>query len=285
MEHRSECNICKGTSFRKVYTYRTHRVLRCNRCKTLCRDVIFNREESEKLYSEEYFCNLQKDFFHSNRELRERAFRKKIGIIDSVYPSKGRLLDLGCAVGTFLKVAREDSWAVEGIEISEYAAKYAVEKEDLSVHNGDLRDITLPSESFDVVTMWDMVDHSETPNDVIKEVHRILKPGGIVAMDTFMDDSLLFAVANVIYKLTFGIVKGPSCKAHPIHHSHYFSTKTFRLLLETNGFEIIFQKGSYLEGAVTSLGTMGKIVVSFFNGLSHIIGREMELCIVGRKAG
>lgn len=285
MEKRSECNICKGTTFKAVYKYKTHGVVKCNRCKTLSRDVIFDRSESEKLYSEEYFCDLQKDFFHSNRELRERAFQNKLEIIDSLYPSKGRLLDLGCAIGTFLKVAREDSWEVEGVEISEYAANYAVEKENLTVHNGDLLDMKLPSDSFDVVTMWDMVDHSEVPNDVVKEVHRILKPGGIVAMDTFMDDALLFTMANAMYKLTLGKVEGPSFKAHPIHHSHYFSTKTFKNLLESNGFEVIFQKGSSLEGAVTSLGTIGKLVVSFSNGVSRIIGKEMELCIVGRKAG
>jgi SAM-dependent methyltransferase len=129
------------------------------------------------------------------------------------------------------------------------------------------------------------VDHSETPNDIVKEVFRILKPGGIVAMDTFMDDALLFTLANFMYKLTFGIVKKPSQKAHPIHHSHYFSTRTFKYLLKSNGFDVIFQKGSYLEGAVTSLGTIGKKVVSLFNGLSRFMGKEMELCIVGRKAG
>jgi len=283
MEKRSECNICSGTSFREVYKFRTHGVLRCTRCKTLCRDVIFNREESEKLYSEEYFCDLQKDFFHRNRALRERAFRNKIGIIDSVYPSKGRLLDLGCAIGTFLKVAREDSWEVEGVELSAYAAKYAVEKENLTVHNGDLLDMKLPSESFDVVTMWDMVDHSEVPNDIVKEVYRILKPGGIVAMDTFMDDALLFTLANVMYKTTFGMVKGPSFKAHPIHHSHYFSTGTFKYLLESNRFEVISQRGSYLEGAVTSLGAVGKKVISLFNVLSRFMGKEMTLLIAGRK--
>jgi 2-polyprenyl-3-methyl-5-hydroxy-6-metoxy-1,4-benzoquinol methylase len=283
MEKRTECNICSGTSFTTVYKYKTHGVLRCNRCKTLCRDIVFNREESERLYSEDYFCDLQKDFFHSNRELRERAFRNKIEIIDKLYPSKGRLLDLGCAIGTFLKVAREDSWEVEGIELSKYAANYAVEKENLTVHNGDLLDMKLPSNSFDVVTLWDMVDHSETPNDVIKEVYRILKPGGIAAMDTFMDDALLFAMANYMYKFSFGMIKGPSFKAHPIHHSHYFSTETFKSLLESNGFEVIFRKGSYLEGSVTSVGTIGKVVVSIFNTMSRFIGREMELCIVGKK--
>jgi len=283
LKKRSECNICNGTSFKTMYKYEIYGVMRCNHCNTLCRDIIFERDESERLYSKDYFCDLQKDFFYDNKEIRERAFRSKIEIVNKLYPSKGRLLDLGCAIGTFLKVARDDLWEVEGIELSEYAANYARGKENLTVYTGDLLEMKLPSDSFDVVTMWDMVDHSETPNDIVKEVYRILKPGGIVAMDTFMDDALLFSLANYLYKFTLGVIKGPSQKAHPIHHSHYFSTKTFKYLLESNGFDVIFQKGSYLEGAVTSLGAIGKKVVSFFNGLSRFMGKEMELCIVGRK--
>ena len=283
MKKRKLCNICDGSIFKAIYRLKDFNIIQCQKCNTLCRDVVFERNESEQLYKEDYFCDLQNDFFFKNKELREKAFESKIAIINKFYPQSGKLLDIGCATGTFLKVARQNGWDVEGVEISEFASNYSIEKEGLKIYNCDLMDVKLPSCSVDAVTMWDMIDHSEFPSEIIKEVNRILKPAGIIAMDTFMEDSLLITLANYAYRFSFGLIRYPACKAHPLHHSHYFSTKTFRYLLESNNFEVIFKKGSNLDARIVSLGFFGKIIVFFVNLLTKVIGRELEMLIVGRK--
>jgi len=283
MQKRKVCNICGNNSFKTIYRLRDFNVIRCQKCSTLCRDIVFERAESEQLYSKDYFCDLQKDFFFGNEKLREKAFIDKMSIIDNLYPRKGKLLDIGCATGMFLKVAKQRGWSVQGVEISRFAADYAIKKEGLNVHNCDLLDVKFPSCSFDVVTMWDAVDHSESPSEIIGEVHRILKPGGIVALDTFMEDGLLFALANCAYKLSFGFVKYPSHKAHPLHHSHYFSRETFKYLLESHGFEVICQKSTNLDAKVVRCGLFEKKIVGLINLLTHFVGKEMEMLIVGRK--
>ena len=284
MQKRRTCNICGNDSFKTIYRLRDFNVIRCQKCSTLCRDIVFERAESEQLYSKDYFCELQKEFFFGNEKLREKAFRDKMSIIDNLYPRKGKLLDIGCATGMFLKVAKKGGWCVQGVEISRFASDYAIDKEGLNVHNCDLLDVKAPSSSFDVVTMWDAVDHSESPSEIIGEVYRILKPGGIVALDTFMVDGLLFALADCAYKLSFGFVKYPSYKGYPLHHSHYFSRKTIKYLLKSHGFEIILQKGSNLDEKIVRCGFFGKKIVGLTNLLTHIVGKEMEMLIVGRKS-
>ncbi|MFH1508127.1 MAG: class I SAM-dependent methyltransferase [Candidatus Omnitrophota bacterium] len=283
MQTRKECNICQNNEFKLAYRFNNFNVIRCLKCDTLCRDIIFDKEESKNLYAKDYFCDLQEDYFFKNIALRQKAFQRKVSIINSLYPQKGRLLDLGCATGLFVKEAVGSGWDAEGVEFSEFAARHAKEIEGLNVRQGDLMDMHYPAEHFDVVTMWDMVDHSEFPKDIVNEVYRILKPGGIVAMDTFMEDGIIFLLANYLYKMTFGLVKYPSAKGHPLHHSHYFSTKTFKNLLGSSGFEIILEKEGFLEAEIVSLNPFEKQVVSVLNWFSTHIGKQMEMLIVGKK--
>ncbi|MBI4864040.1 MAG: class I SAM-dependent methyltransferase [Candidatus Riflebacteria bacterium] len=285
MKKRTHCDICGANDLEPQYTYQSHGVLGCRQCNTLCRAEVFDAEECARLYSREYFCVLQKDFFFTNIPLRRRAFQRKLDCLAPHRPDRGELLDLGCATGLFLELAQQQGWRVTGVEFSEYAAAVAIDEKQLRVLVGDLLDQHFPDRHFDAVTMWDMIDHSESPSTVIREVRRILRPGGLVAMDTFMEDALLFSLAHAAYRLTGGLIATPSLKAHPIHHSHYFSRTTFRRLLECNGFEILEARGSNLDAATVSLGRVGKWVVALFNRLSSLCGREMEMMLIGRKTG
>lgn len=285
MRIRTSCNICDGKKFKTRYHLKEFDILQCSDCHTLCRNTVFDKSENERLYGKDYFCNQQKDYFFKNIVVRDKAFTHKMSIINRLYPQKGKLLDLGCATGLFLKKAVEGGWDAEGVEFSEFAAQHARDIERLKVSHGDLIDMHFPAANFDVITMWDMIDHTESPYDIVKEAFRILKPGGILAMDTFMVDGLLFKIAECVYRVTFGMIKAPLKKGFPLHHSHYFSTQTFCYLLTSNGFEIIQKEGSYLNGEVFSLGYMGKKAVSMINWLSNYVGKKMEMVVIGRKPG
>lgn len=285
MQIRTVCNICKGKEFKTVFKIKEFNVLRCLSCDTLCRDIILDKQESKDLYDKDYFCNEQKDYFFENIKLREDAFSRKFSLINSIYPKKGRLLDLGCATGLFLKKTISGGWDAQGVEFSDFAARHAREEGKMNVQSGDLLDMHFPSKHFDVVTVWDMIDHSEYPKETVEEVYRILKPGGIIAMETFMEDGVIFLLANFIYKATFGIVKYPCSKGHPLHHSHYFSRETFQYLLEKSGFEVIFKADSYLEGEVVRFNFLEKRIISFINFLTDHFGRKMEMIMIGKKPG
>ena len=283
MEERTHCDICRSTRLTQAFSYPTHRVVRCENCGTLSRREVFDEDECKTLYESEYFVELQKDFFFTNVSLRERAFRGKLDLIGRHATANGDLLDVGCAIGTFLRVARDMGWRPTGVEFSAFAADVARKETKLPVLTGTLPAQHLPEACFDVVTLWDVVDHSESPSSLVREVWRVLRPGGLIAMDTFMEDALLFQLAHATYRATGGVISRPSLKAHPIHHSHYFSRTTFRHLLESQGFEVLFTEGSNLDAATVSLGWAGKAVVALFNRLSALAGREMEMLIIGRK--
>lgn len=91
----------------------------------------------------------------------------------------GRLLDVGCAAGLFLVAMRElGGWQVEGVELDAATAAYARESYALPIHTGTLEQAALPAACFDVVTLWDVLEHLHQPTQSLLEVRRILRPGG-----------------------------------------------------------------------------------------------------------
>jgi SAM-dependent methyltransferase len=93
------------------------------------------------------------------------------------YRPGGRALDIGCGNGGWLLKLRTLGWRVEGVEFSAQACQQA-RAAGLTVHQGSLVDAELPSEHFDVVRIWQTLEHVPDPAGVLREIARILKPGG-----------------------------------------------------------------------------------------------------------
>ena len=95
--------------------------------------------------------------------------------------AEGYLLDVGCATGDFLSVMRNfPHWDVRGLELDALAAREARRAYGLTVDVGTLDGVPYSDESFDVVTMWDVLEHLPRPREALKTVYRLLKPGGLV---------------------------------------------------------------------------------------------------------
>jgi SAM-dependent methyltransferase len=106
---------------------------------------------------------------------RHKVLRRWIG-----RPENGhaRLLDVGCATGVFLDGMRRQGWQAQGVELSPGAAEYARGRFCLDVFTGTLQQAALAPASFDVITLWDVLEHVYDPKGTLHEIHRLLKPGG-----------------------------------------------------------------------------------------------------------
>jgi 2-polyprenyl-3-methyl-5-hydroxy-6-metoxy-1,4-benzoquinol methylase len=146
-------------------------------------------EELAKQYGDEYFHCAEPTFggyedYEADREDIEDTFRRRLSLLRPwLTSSRPTLLDAGCATGLFLEVARAGGWDVEGMDISEFALARARER-GFRVRQGTLPDPVMRSESYDVITLWDVIEHVPDPAAVVRECHRLLKPGGVLAMST-----------------------------------------------------------------------------------------------------
>lgn len=137
---------------------------------------------------------------------------------------EGALLDVGCATGYFLNAARL-RYSVRGVELSRDAVRFARESLGLDVLQGTLADARFPDASFDVVTLNDVIEHVADPRALLEEIHRVLKPNG-----------LLYIVTPDIGSLTAQLLRTRWWGLRPAH-IFYFSRPTLQALLRKTGFE------------------------------------------------
>ena len=145
------------------------------------------------------------------------------------FVERGRLLDVGCATGYFLNAARL-SFEPYGVEPSRWAAQYARDKLGLNVRQGSLEEADFPAGSFDVITLNDVIEHLTDPRGSLTQLHRLLRPQG-----------LLYIVTPNIDGLSARLLRGSWWGLRPAH-LYYFSTRTLAEMLTQVGFEPVFKR-------------------------------------------
>lgn len=217
------CPAC-GSPEHRVFSTRTrNRVVVCRRCRLHYVNPVPPREalRAEVADSDVYTGDqLRKaDFFRRRAEaLFDRVERLR---------APGRVLDVGCAIGTELVVARERGWEGVGIELSQRSVAVARER-GVEVLDAPLEESGLPDGSFDLVTLNHVLEHVAEPGPFLAEVRRVLAERGL----------LFVSVPNVRAWQVFLRGDRHTWTFHDDHFLH-FSPRTLELLLRRHGFRVL----------------------------------------------
>ena len=207
-------------------------IVQCRHCGHVYANPTWGGEELLDAYSA-----VEDEIYLAERRGRERTFAKHLEHLEKwTGPANGRrLLDVGAYIGVFVEVAQAAGWKACGLEPSLWAAGVAQER-GLPVIAGTLDSPELAGKRFDVITLWDVIEHLEDPVVELTKAYRLLLSGGIVAIHTMDVDSL---AARLM---------GPRWPWLMDMHLHYFSQKTMSRLLDRVGFEILWQgaQGRYI---------------------------------------
>jgi SAM-dependent methyltransferase len=173
------------------------------------------------------------------REGRVLTFGRNLAPFENLVAANSstrRLLDVGCHIGVMIELAQARGWDAWGVEPSVWASEQARAR-GLRVITGTLDHAAIPENYFDVVTMWDVIEHLTDPAAEIRNVQRLLKPGGIFAIHTIDIESL------------FARLMGPRWPWLMEMHLYYFSSRTLSKMLAQNGFQVIRSsaQGRYLR--------------------------------------
>jgi len=267
------CLICTKSETAPVYelsleTGGDRTIVSCTKCNLL---FVSPRISSEKIAAnytgKSYFEREDSVTGYKNyiqdRDLHVAFFQRQLGELEELVP-KGKLLDVGCAGGFLISEAVKRGWEAEGVELSSFASDYARETLGLKVTNCDLRGANFPSAAFDAVVMDDVIEHFEDPLVEAREVHRLLKPGGVYLLHTPNAASYWRPLMGKRW-----------IHLKPDEHLFYFDPKTITLLLEKAGFEVISAKAC---GKATNLnyivGVVGKVLPWLADGLGRIFGKQ-----------
>ncbi|NIO87116.1 MAG: methyltransferase domain-containing protein, partial [Candidatus Aminicenantes bacterium] len=147
-------------------------------------------------------------------------------VILSVSRPGAKLLEIGCARGYLLKLAKDIGYDVQGVEVSSYASDIA-RNAGLSVFNGTMKDISLAENSFDVVVAIDVIEHVVDPINFLLTVKKYLKQGGMLVLKTPNISSI------------FARIGGKNWIGFNPYHIFLFSPDTLGSLCNKTGFDIV----------------------------------------------
>lgn len=172
-----------------------------------------------------------------------------------------RLLDIGCGNGSFLSRAQQLGFTCEGIETCEPLAQAVHTKLHCPIHSQLLSQCEFPAQTFDVVTMYDLIEHLQDPCDDVRRVHSWLKPGGILFLLTPNDDALLRRVARLAFRSSFQSLRRPIQTLYYPHHLSYFTANSLKVLAEAIHFEVVRMETRNQEMSRLNLSRIERIAV------------------------
>ena len=206
---------------------------RCPDCGILFLNPRPTPESIEAYYPAEYAAYrpaIDDERWAVIRWKRRRNLRHQITAVTN-RRENGRLLDIGCATGNYLVEMRKLGWDVAGIELQTEAAKYAQTRFNLDVYNGDLLTCPQPATKFDVITMWDVLEHTHHPLKILAKAQKLLKPGGL----------LIFSIPDPNSKETASF--GPTWIGYDSpRHLYLFHGKNLHMLQQKTGFTLTAQE-------------------------------------------
>jgi SAM-dependent methyltransferase len=222
------CPVCVSARVQLLKSNRGYSLARCRDCGLLW-DSKFDHEPVA-LYDQKYFIggNPERGYadYSSAMEVNRLTFRRRLKVVEGLAGTKGRVLDVGCALGDFLVEARKMGWQnPTGLDVSGYAVE-TCRSRALETTQGTLSSAAFAAETFDAIFLQDVIEHTLDPVAQLKQVFALLKPGGIVFITTPNCKSLS---ARVLGKRWYHYKPG--------EHLVYFSHKSIRLLLDRAGFE------------------------------------------------
>jgi ubiquinone/menaquinone biosynthesis C-methylase UbiE len=204
-------------------------LVQCKQCGLLYLNPRPTAEEMEHYYPKEYLpYTVAQQGEQSWLAYIDHCYGhwKRLRAVEDRYSQGGHLLDVGCATGDFLQVMhRSGRWDVRGVDTSLEATQYARERYGLDVFTGEVSEAGYADGYFDVVTMWHVIEHVHDPKGTLAELHRIMKPGGLLVVST---PNLRSWDARIFGRYWVGL-DAP-------RHLFVFSPATLQHLLQRAGF-------------------------------------------------
>lgn len=244
--------------------YRSHqRIVRCAQCGHVYASPRWTEKELLAAYTD-----VEDHTYVTEEEGRARTFRARSRELQRITgPANGRsLLDVGAYTGMFVREAISMGWDAKGIELSKWCADIAKSR-GLPVVQQTLEQAASEVALFDVITLWDVIEHIDDPVKEIRNVRRMLRHGGIVVIHTMDIGSLCAKAMRGRWPWFLGM------------HLHFFSKKSLSKLLEREGFKVLDASAS---GRTLLLGYFAERLADLFPFPGKIFRRIVQILSMER---
>jgi SAM-dependent methyltransferase len=232
MRKNKKCYLCNQNKTQKAFVKLGWNIRKCVHCKLYSLDFEGSYQDFIKnYYNKKFFTGSNKRAGYCNYE-GDRAAEKRnmrnylTGILR--YKKKGKLLDVGCATGLFMDEAEKKGFTVYGIDVSEYAVSIAKKRFGKRVIRSSIEKAKHQNRKYEVITMFDVLEHLNDPRKVLLKLRDVLKKDGLLVINTGDTDSFIAKLQGEHWHFFI-----------PPQHFFYFSQKNLYDLLDQVGFKVI----------------------------------------------
>ena len=268
-----QCILCGDVNRALLIAKEQWNVYRCVSCGLGFLDPRPSKKELARLYSEEY-CE---EYFEKGGQPGTPEFKKRLSLESSRIrffkgmKRKGHVLDIGCGYGYFLAACREHGYHVHGLDFSDYAVQHAVNHLNLPITVGELSDVELPANSFDVITMWHSLEHTTDPKQAIVKAKEWMKKDGLLIVDVPNHEGT-DAVKTWNDWIGWSVP----------YHFYHFTPRTLKAMLEACGFRVVKTKNYHSETIKQNLKRFpvirifARLIARIYSGHSVAMLAEIE---------
>ena len=250
-EFRDEaCKVCGGSDFRVLGSRggEAHRdgvgaktrIVKCRTCHLIFPNPMPYPAGEDTRYTNVsgYFEDVMIVTDEGQRQLGDKLAGEAERLLGGRVPAGGRFLDVGCGRGEVVAAAQARGWDAEGLDLSEDFVRYAREVNGVRAHAGTLEQMNYPEASFDVVTLVEVIEHLYNPAETVRELARVVRPGGLVYISTPNEESIYQTLGNLYYKARGLDWVVNLCPTWNLYHIQGFSPRSLRYVLAQNDFQI-----------------------------------------------
>ncbi|MBK8521368.1 MAG: class I SAM-dependent methyltransferase [Chitinophagaceae bacterium] len=272
MIHYTSCPICNSKNIEQQHSAKDHTVSQnifsiwhCNACTARFTQDVPGQEAIGAYYASENYIShsdtkkgIINSLYHMVRKRTLGAKRKLV--INETGITKGTILDIGCGTGAFLNTMQEAGWNITGLEPDTVARAKAAELYHIQPQEPG-RLLELAPASFNAITMWHVLEHVHELHAYIKQIEKLLSPGGkaFIAVPNYTSkDAAIYAAHWAAYDVP--------------RHLYHFSPQSMETLLEQHGLKITTVKPMWFDSFYVSMlseqykNGKGNIVKAVING-------------------
>jgi len=232
----TDCPLCASKKFRKLFTKDGFIYVRCQNCKFVYLNPRLNESATLEFQNGAWVDYYNRLKFFPSSDLDNKINYKNLLEITRITKS-GKLLEIGCGTGYLLQMARDDlGFDVFGVEPNIETSQFCREKRRLNVITGTLEQAGFPESFFDVVYMRDVFEHVRKPQQLLQEIYKIMRRGGLIVIEVPNVDGLIYKLVGERHVCVFGF-----------EHFNFFSKKSLKYVFKKTGFETIQIKMESLD--------------------------------------
>ena len=247
------CPLCHATQAELLAVHPELTWVRCG-CGTIYKRSELPDPSAAGFYESGYFGAGEQGRRYTQRT-RRRIQKSRNQILDALnFISPGPLLDIGCSVGYTLQAARELGLVPTGSDLSQYAIKTCREQ-GFRAEVGELSKLPFAEGEFALVTMKHVLEHTPDPRSALREVRRVLRPGG----------GVFIAIPHAGYRKA---VRDPQKSryylpsAHGREHFVYYTPDTLTRLLQEEGYRVVAVNPQLVHRTASSARRLGECLVA-----------------------